>query len=129
MDINFNLLTTKELINIGKGLNLNIDDINKLTEVISDNYEYYIKNYNINELEDLNKAYNLYKNGYILQQGCCYNVTPINYLGEDNKNMIDLLWDIPNVQNLDGEEMRGETFKMTKEGLTCMSCLNADGEL
>ena len=97
MDINFNLLTTKELINIGKGLNLNIDDINKLTEVISDNYEYYIKNYNINELEDLNKAYNLYKNGYILQQGCCYIVTPINYLGVDEKNMVDLcsLFNLP----------------------------------
>ena len=52
-----------------------------------------------------------------------------NQIVKFDKNMIDLLWDIPNVQNLDGEEMRGETFKMTKEGLTCMSCLNADGEL
>jgi phage shock protein PspC (stress-responsive transcriptional regulator) len=52
-----------------------------------------------------------------------------NQIVKFDKNMIDLLWDIPNVQNLDGEEMRGETFKMTKEGLTCLSCLNADGEL
>ena len=97
MDINLNLLTTKELINVGTKLKLNIGNIDELTDAIRDNYEYYIQNYNINELEDLNKAYNLYKNGYILQQGCCYNVTPINYLGEDNKNMIDLssLFNLP----------------------------------
>lgn len=52
-----------------------------------------------------------------------------NQIVKFDKNMIDLLWDIPNVQNLDGEEMRGETFKMTKEGLTCLSCLNLDGDL
>jgi phage shock protein PspC (stress-responsive transcriptional regulator) len=52
-----------------------------------------------------------------------------NQIVKFDNNMIDLLWDIPNVQNLDGDEMRGETFKMTKDGLTCLSCLNADGEL
>ena len=52
-----------------------------------------------------------------------------NQLVKFDKNTTDLLWDIPNVQNLDGEEMRGETFVMTKEGLSCKSCLNVDGEL
>jgi phage shock protein PspC (stress-responsive transcriptional regulator) len=52
-----------------------------------------------------------------------------NQLVKFDKNMLDLLWDIPNVQNLDGEEMRGETFIMTKEGLSCKSCLNPEGDL
>lgn len=40
--------------------------------------------------------------------------------------MEDMLNDIPNLQNMDDDEMPGKTWMMSSDGLTCTSCLSAE---
>lgn len=91
MNLDLNLLTNKEIIELGIELKLKTSNFNELLLNLNDNYQKYLEDidndeYSIIGLKDLNIATSLYnsRDKLVLLQGCCYLITPANYNEEVN---------------------------------------------